>query len=154
MYLPYFEPPIVIHEQCRCCCMALRTNNSTFTLFLSIRCDTKEKEFLHERQSLCERQKTLQQSQQRLVDGQELLNKRESHIFERTQELNRKEKELEASKLKLEEELQALAEEQANLKIKASSLSLREEVRMQCISFQISSMVYISYMYSHICLLL
>ncbi|KAL8117838.1 uncharacterized protein LOC141723420 isoform X2 [Apium graveolens] len=91
-------------------------------------CDTKDEEFLHERQSLCERQKSLQQSQQRLVDGQELLNKRESHIFDRTQELNRKEKELEASKLKLGEELQVLAEEQANLKIKASSLSLREEV--------------------------
>lgn len=99
--------------------------------FLSIRCDTKEEELLHERQLLCERQKSLQQSQQELVDGQSLLNKRESHIFDSTQELNRKEKELEASKLKLEEELQALAEEQANVKIKASFLSLREEVRMR-----------------------
>lgn len=118
--------------------MDFNTNKCIITLFIFlIRCDTKEEEILHERRLLNERQKALQQSQQRLVDGQDLLNKRESHIFERTQELNRKEKELEASKLKQEEELQALVEQQANLETKASSLSLREEVRVKCLFLNI-----------------
>lgn len=93
-----------------------------------VRCDAKEKEILLERQSLCERRKSVQQSQERLLDGQALLNQREDYIFSRTQEISRLEKELQASKLNLEEGCKALKEEKYNLELKAASLDARDEV--------------------------
>ncbi|GFY86675.1 branched-chain amino acid aminotransferase 5 [Actinidia rufa] len=90
-------------------------------------CDAKEKEILLERQSLYERQKTLQKLQDRLLDGQTLLNKREDYIFSRSQELNRLEKELESSKANTEKDLRALNEERSNLELNVASLSAREE---------------------------
>ncbi|XAR71439.1 hypothetical protein NMG60_11028697 [Bertholletia excelsa] len=90
-------------------------------------CDAKEKEIFLERQSLSERQKTLQQSQERLLDGQALLNEREEYIFKKSQELTQLEKELESSKAKHEEERRALIEERGCLELNASSLSAREE---------------------------
>jgi hypothetical protein len=48
-------------------------------------CDAKEKEILLERQSVYERQKTLQESQERLLEGQALLNQREDYILSRSQ---------------------------------------------------------------------
>lgn len=104
------------------------------TLLFKTDCDAKEKEILLERQSLCERHKTLQQSQERLLDGQALLNQREDYIFNRSQELTRLEKELEASKSKFEKELKVLSEEKTNLELKEASLSKREEaiVKREC----------------------
>ncbi|XP_057491664.1 protein CROWDED NUCLEI 4-like [Actinidia eriantha] len=97
-------------------------------------CDAKEKEILLERQSLYERQKTLQELQDRLLDGQALLNKREDYIFSRSQELNRLEKELESSKANTEKDLRALNEERSNLELNVASLSAREEavIKREC----------------------
>lgn len=93
-----------------------------------VRCEAKEKEILLERQSICERQKSVQQSQERLLDGQALLNQREDYIFSRTQEISRLEKELQASRSNHEEESKALKEEKYNLELKAASLDAKDEV--------------------------
>ncbi|GFY86673.1 little nuclei4 [Actinidia rufa] len=120
--------------------ISYRTGNSLYTemdpkvvsgnpkyLKISYSCDAKEKEILLERQSLYERQKTLQKLQDRLLDGQTLLTKREDYIFSRSQELNRLEKELESSKANTEKDLRALNEERSNLELNVASLSAREE---------------------------
>ncbi|XP_057951774.1 protein CROWDED NUCLEI 4 isoform X1 [Malania oleifera] len=90
-------------------------------------CESKEKELILERQSLCERQKVLQQGQERLLDAQALLNQREDYIFDRSQELDRLEKELEALKASVEKEARDLNKEKSNLELKETSLLTREE---------------------------
>lgn len=93
-----------------------------------VRCDAKEKAIVLERQSVYERQKTLQQEQERLLDGQSLLNDREEHILGRSQELHRLEKQLEVSKGNLDKEVRALNVEKSNLELNMASLQIREEV--------------------------
>ncbi|GAV57667.1 hypothetical protein CFOL_v3_01204 [Cephalotus follicularis] len=90
-------------------------------------CDAKEKEITLERQSLSERQKSLQQEHERLLDGQALLNQREDHIFNRSQELIRLEKEMDVSRANIEKELRSLNDEKSNLELALASLSRREE---------------------------
>lgn len=97
-------------------------------------CDAKEKEILLERQSVYERQKTLQESQERLLEGQALLNQREDYILSRSQELNRLEKEYESSKADIDKERRGLNEERSNLELTVASLSAREEavIKREC----------------------
>lgn len=90
-------------------------------------CDAKEKEILLERQSLVDRQKSLQQLQEKLLDGQALLNQREDYIFNRSQELGGLEKELESSKANIEKEISGLIVKKNNLSLNEASLSAREE---------------------------
>lgn len=97
-------------------------------------CDAKEKEILLERQSVYERQKTLQESQERLLEAQALLNQREDYILSRSQELNRLEKEYESSKADIDKKLRALNEERSNLELTVASLSAKEEgvIKREC----------------------
>ncbi|KAI3990880.1 hypothetical protein MKX01_026064 [Papaver californicum] len=94
-------------------------------------CDAKEKEISLERQSLSERQKTLQLGQDRLLDSQALLNQREECISEKSRELSLFEKELEATEAKIKKESTALSEEKSGLDLKLAALSTREKVILQ-----------------------
>ncbi|XP_058185534.1 protein CROWDED NUCLEI 4-like [Rhododendron vialii] len=97
-------------------------------------CDAKEKEILLERQSVYERQKTLQESQKRLLEAQALLNQREDYILSRSQELNRLEKEYESSKADIDKQLRTLNEERSYLELTVASLSAKEEgvIKREC----------------------
>ncbi|XP_021757469.1 protein CROWDED NUCLEI 4-like isoform X2 [Chenopodium quinoa] len=90
-------------------------------------CDAKEKEIMHERQSLVERQKVVSESQNKLLDGQALLNQREADIRGRSQALRRTEKELEDQKENIAAEWKKLMEQKSSLELNAVSLSEREK---------------------------
>ncbi|KAK7294301.1 hypothetical protein RJT34_17188 [Clitoria ternatea] len=83
--------------------------HSMASLFFGLVCDEKDKEMNLERQSLCERQKGLQQEQERLLQSQAF------------------QKELEDTKVKIEKEREALHDERTTLKLKEATLMKQEE---------------------------
>ncbi|GMH25272.1 hypothetical protein Nepgr_027115 [Nepenthes gracilis] len=90
-------------------------------------CDAKEKELVQERQSLSERQKTVNQAEDRLLDGQALLNQREADVLNKYQELKRLEKEILALQEKNDEERKGLMVERSKLEVVMASFSEREK---------------------------
>lgn len=91
-------------------------------------CDEKEREMSLERQSLCERQKSLQQEQERSLEAQALLNQREDYLFNRSQKLDQLEKELEDTKRHIKEERRTISEDKSKLELTEVSLRKREEI--------------------------
>lgn len=106
-----------------------------------VSCEEKEREIIHERQSLSDRKKLLQQEHERLLDAQTTHNEREDHILSKFQELSRKEKEIEASRVNVDEKFKALNEEKSNLDLTVVSLSKREQVCKISFHFLFSNMV-------------
>ncbi|XP_011627553.1 protein CROWDED NUCLEI 4 [Amborella trichopoda] len=93
--------------------------------------EAKEKDLLNEKESLRELEKVIQQGQEKLFEGQTLLNQREQCIKERSDRLSRLEKEVQAATVKLQEDLEILKEEKANLCLTSVALTTREEAIVQ-----------------------
>ncbi|MQL79482.1 hypothetical protein Taro_011929, partial [Colocasia esculenta] len=96
-------------------------------ILFNSQCEVKEKDISHERHSLYESQKILQQEQEKMLERQTCLDQREEHIFGRLEELRQLEKQLETAKVNLEAERTCLKEEKSNFSLDVRALVTREE---------------------------
>ncbi|XP_031491691.1 nuclear matrix constituent protein 1-like isoform X1 [Nymphaea colorata] len=89
--------------------------------------EAHEEAFSRERENLRDWDKKLQEGQERLVEGQRLLNQREEKVNEKEKALMQKEKELEDLRRKVEIDVVACKEKEADISSRLSKLADQEE---------------------------